>query len=128
MALYNIYYAKHGADLIRVGHDELVRWYMSVDGAHWTPVDDHTLKSALNDAHRRLRHPTEECQEKLDWKLDELTRAQILGQCPRCTNPAMNSYLKTYRSCPDCGWRIDFTDEQIQWVENKLKESRQGLR
>jgi DNA-directed RNA polymerase subunit RPC12/RpoP len=127
MALYNIYFANHGKELIRVGHNECLMWYMSLDGKHWTPVDDHTLKSALNDAHRRLHRHGEECKQELEWKLVEATRAPVLGECPKCANPALDSDLKTYRRCPDCGWRIDFTKEQIEWVENMLQESREGL-
>jgi hypothetical protein len=38
VSLYSIRYARHGKDLIRVGHDEVLRWYMSLDGKKWTPV------------------------------------------------------------------------------------------
>ena len=120
MSLYSIRYAQHGKDLIRVAHDEFLRWYMSLDGEKWTPVVDHTLKSAQDYAHARLDHGTETCDEKLEWNIDKSTQAKVLGECPRCTNPSMESDLRTFRRCPDCGWRIDFTKEQIEWVENKL--------
>ena len=42
-ARVNLSYAQHGKDLIRVGHDELLRWYTSLDGKMWTSVDHHTL-------------------------------------------------------------------------------------
>ena len=35
---YSIGYAQDGKDLIRVGHDEVLRWYTSLDGRKWTPV------------------------------------------------------------------------------------------
>ncbi len=124
MGLYSVRYARHGDELIRVAHDEVLRWYMSLDGKKWTSVDDHTLKSALNDAHARLHRPGDKCTEKLEWKLVEGTKAKVLGECPRCTNPSMESDLKTFRRCPDCGWRIDFTREEIEWVEERLEESR----
>lgn len=124
MALYNIYYAQHGDDLVRVGHNEVLRWYMSLDGEHWTSVDDHTLRSALDDAHARLHHAGEKCKQGIEWKFRESSRSVVLGQCPKCSNPGTDSDLRTYRSCPDCGWRIDFTKEQIEWLEGKLREGR----
>jgi DNA-directed RNA polymerase subunit RPC12/RpoP len=120
VSLHSIRYAQHGNELIRVGHDGFLRWYMSLDGEKWTSVDDHTLKSALNYAHSCLHRASEKCSEKLEWKLDKSTQAKVLGECPQCTNPSMESDLKTFRRCPDCGWRIDLTKEQIEWVEDKL--------
>jgi hypothetical protein len=122
VSLYNIYYATHGKDTVRVGHDEILRYYMSLDGKKWTPVDDHTQKSALNDAHARLHVGERLCDNKLNWKLIPGSRASVLGECPKCQNPSLLSDLKTYRRCPDCGWRIDFTKEEIDWVENKLNK------
>jgi hypothetical protein len=120
VSLYSIRYAQHGRNLIRVGHDEFLRWYMSLDGKKWTPVDRHTLRSALDHAHSCLHQASEECSEKLEWKLDKSTQTKVLGECPRCANPSMESDLATFRGCPDCGWRLDFTKEQIEWVENAL--------
>jgi DNA-directed RNA polymerase subunit RPC12/RpoP len=120
VSLYSIRYAQHGDVLIRVAHDQVLRWYMSLDGKKWTPVDRHTLKSALDYSHTCLHPASEKCSEKLEWKLDKSTQAKVLGECPHCANPSMESDLVTFRRCPDCGWRIDFTKEQIQWVEDKL--------
>jgi hypothetical protein len=39
VSLYSIRYAQHYNDLFRVAHDEVLRWYMSLDGKTWTPVD-----------------------------------------------------------------------------------------
>ena len=55
---------------------------MSLDGEKWTPVDDHTLKSALDYAHSCLHRASEKCSEKLEWKLDKSTQAKVLGECP----------------------------------------------
>jgi len=112
VSLYSIRYAQHGKDLIRVAHDEVLRWYMSLDGKKWTPVDRHTLKSAMDHAHSCLHRASEKCSERLQWNLDKSTQAKVLGECPRCANPSMESDLTTFRSCPDCGWRIDFTKAQ----------------
>jgi hypothetical protein len=71
VSLYSIRYAQHGKDLIRVGHDEVLRWYTSLDGKKWTPVDHHTLKSALDHAHSCLHRTNEKCSETLEWKLDK---------------------------------------------------------
>jgi hypothetical protein len=118
VSLYSIRYAQHGKDLIRVAHDEVLRWYMSLDGKKWTPVDRHTLKSAMDHAHSCLHRA--KCSERLQLNLDKSTQAKVLGECPRCANPSMESDLTTFRSCPDCGWRIDFTKAQIEWVEDAL--------
>ena len=120
MSLYSIRYAQHGKDLIRVAHDEFLRWYTSLDGKKWTPVDRHTLKSAQDRAHRSVHRADDICGESLPWNLDKSTQAKVLGECPRCANPSMESDLATFRRCPDCGWRIDFTKEQIEWVEDAL--------
>ena len=120
MSLYSIRYAQHGQDLIRVAHDEVLRWYMSLDGKKWTPVDRRTLRSALDSAHASLHRSDEHCGERLEWKLDKSTQMKVLGECPRCANPSMESDLSTFRRCPDCGWCIDFTKEQIEWVEDPL--------
>ena len=93
VSLYSIRYAQHGDALIRVAHDEVLRWYMSLDGEKWTSVDDHTLKSALDYAHSCLHRASEKCSEKLEWKLDKSTQAKVLGECPQCTNPSMESDL-----------------------------------
>jgi len=82
LSLYSIRYAQHGKDLIRVGHDEVLRWYMSLAGKKWTPVDHHTLKSALDQAHSCLHLASEKCSEKLEWKMDTSTKAKVLGECP----------------------------------------------
>ena len=55
---------------------------MSLDGKKWAPLDNHTLKSALDDAHSRLHRASEQCGEKLEWKLDKSTQAKVLGECP----------------------------------------------
>ena len=120
MSLYSIRYAQHGEDLIGVGHDEFLRWYTSLDGNKWTPVDHPTLKSALDYAHSCLHRASEKCNEKFEWKMDISTQMKVLGECPRCANPSMESDLTTFRRCPDCGWRIDFTKQQIEWIEDKL--------
>ena len=117
MSLYSIRYA-HGKDLIRVAHDEVLRWYTSLGGKKWAPVEHHTLKSALDQAHSCLHRASEKCSEKLEWKLDKSTQMKVLGECPRCANPSMESDLTTFRSCPDCGWRIDFTKQGIEWIED----------
>jgi hypothetical protein len=82
VSLYSIRYAQHGKELIRVGHDEVLRWYMSLDGQKWTPVDRHTLKSALDHAHSCLHRASEKCNEKFEWKLDSLHRRKLLENAP----------------------------------------------
>jgi hypothetical protein len=82
VSLYSIRYAQHANDLIRVGHDEVLRWYISLDGEKWIPVDDHTLKSALDYAPSCLHRASEKCSEKLEWKLDKSTQAKVLGEYP----------------------------------------------
>jgi hypothetical protein len=56
VSLYSIRYAQHGDALIRVAHDEVLRWYMSLDGKKWA---------------------TEKCSETLEWKLDKSTQAKV---------------------------------------------------
>lgn len=103
-----------------MGHDEFLRWYTSLDGKKWTPVDRHTLKSALDRAHSCLHRASEKCSDKLEWKMDKSTQMKVIGECPQCANPSMESDLSTFRRCPDCGWWIDFTTQQIEWIEDKL--------
>ena len=121
--IYNQYTAKCGDAILHVGHDFFLRWYM-VENKKWRFLEDGSTRKKAFEAAHAISHDGKPCGNNLEWNLDERTRAVVLGECPKCLNPALDSDLKTYRSCPDCGWRIDFTKEQIEWWENKLKAPR----
>jgi hypothetical protein len=119
--VYNQYTAKHGKEALRVGHDMFMRWYVVKD-KEWKMIEDaRTQKQAHEAAHHNF-HNGDTCKLELEWILDRGTRAPVLGECPECLNPEMDSDFKTYRSCPDCGWRIDFTKDEIERLERMLKE------
>ena len=118
----NVYTAKHENETLRVGHDFFLRWYVVLD-RKWRTVEEGTSRNrALEAAHALFHYVRDEegCGKELNWELDSATRAQVLGECPKCLNPNLDSDLKRYRACPDCGWRIDFTPDQIKWLEEKL--------
>jgi hypothetical protein len=118
--VFNQYTTKHAGETIRVGHDIFLRWYVVKD-KKWKMIEDGGTRQQAFDAVHKALHEGKECREALDWVLDKGTRSVVLGECPKCLNPALESDLRTYRRCPDCGWRIDFTPEQIAWLEKKLK-------
>lgn len=118
--VFNQYTAKHGKDTLRVGHDMFMRWYL-VKEKKWKMVEDGGTQKRAREAAHRMFHDGHSCDQKLEWVLDQGTRSRVLGECPECSNPEMESNLKTYRSCPDCGWRIDFTQAEIERLENMLK-------
>ncbi len=125
---YNVYFARHGKEVLRVGHDIYLRWFLEVDG-EWKRIvtGKNTRQASLDAAHplyHRYKQDTKPCAETLAWELDASTRAEVLGECPKCLNPNLEDDLKTYRLCPDCGWRMDFTAEQMAKLEEDLKRSR----
>jgi hypothetical protein len=69
-------------------------------------------------AYSCLHRASEKCSEEFEWQLDKSTQTKFLENAPSARIRAWSRTL-TFRRCPDCGWRIDFTKDQIEWVENK---------
>lgn len=117
--VHNQCFAKHGDDTLRVGHDIFLRWYMVRDKKWKMLGEASTQKGARQAAHEAL-HEGRACGIALQWELDESTLAHVLGECPDCLNPAIETDLKTFRLCQDCGWKIEFTDEEKDRLEKRL--------
>lgn len=117
--VHNQYVAKHGDDTLRVGHDIFLRWY-AVRGKKWKMLGEASTQKRARDLAHDVLHPGQACPLVLQWELDESTRAHVLGECPGCQNPAIETDLKTYRLCQDCGWKIEFTEEEMDRLEKRL--------
>lgn len=120
--IFNQYTGKCGNNPLRIGHDIYLSWYLLI-GKEWKFVSGGTKKEAQHAAHQLL-HEGERCGNRPAWELDSGTRAQVLGECVKCLNPSLESDLKTYRKCNDCGWELRFTPEEIEWLENRIKQRR----
>jgi hypothetical protein len=94
VSLYSIRYAQHGRDLIRVAHDEVLRWYMSLDGKKWTPVDRHTLKSAQDRAHSSVHRRTRIAAKTSSGSWINLRKRKFLENAPGARIQAWSQTLQ----------------------------------